>query len=151
MKPNKTRLISAGALIASLIFYAGTITTPAEATPSPSVQKWANAYVSMSKSFLADYTALETATTSNDIPGAARVCGKLQNLGFSFSSTNAPNDKTLNALNQRVINTLSSLATQCFVAVSNPTTANGTKLGQLINAFGDLSTPILARITQLKK
>ena len=151
MKLNKTSLLSAGALIASLSFYAGTITTPAGASENASVQQWAKTYVSVSKSFITYYTALEVAMSSNDTPGTARVCGKLQTLSYQFNTATIPNDPVLKPLNTQINNTLSSLAAQCFTLVSSPTNTNATKLGGLITKFSNFSNPVVARLKQLTK
>ena len=151
MKLNKTSLLSAGALIASLGFYAGAIASPAGASENASVQQWVKTYVSVSKSFVTYYTALEVAISSNDTPGTSRVCGKLQTLAYQFDTATIPNDPVLKPLNTQINNTLNSLAYQCFIVVSSPTNTSATKLGGLLTKFANFSKPVLARVKQLTK
>ena len=147
----KIRLISSVTLIASLGFYAGAIASPAGASKNASVQQWEKTYVSVSKSFLTYYTALEVAITSNDTPGTARVCGKLQTLAYQFNTATIPNDPVLKPLNTQINNTLLSLAAQCFTFVSSPTNTSATKLGGLLTKFINFSKPVVARLHQLTK
>ena len=147
----KIRLISSVTLIASLSFYAGAIASPAGASKNASVQQWAKTYVSVSKSFITYYTALEVAITSNDTPGTARVCGKLQTLSYQFNTATIPNDPVLKPLNTQINNTLLSLAAQCFTFVSSPTNTSATKLGGLLTKFINFSKPVVARLHQLTK
>lgn len=147
----KIRLISSVTLIASLGFYAGAIASPAGASKNASVQQWEKTYVSVSKSFVTYYTALEVAITSNDTPGTARVCGKLQTLAYQFNTATIPNDPVLKPLNTQINNTLLSLAAQCFTVVSSPTNTSATKLGGLLTKFINFSKPVVARLHQLTK
>ena len=147
----KIRLISSVTLITSLGFYAGAIASPAGASENASVQQWVKTYVSVSKSFLTYYTALEVAMTSNNTPGTARVCGKLQTLSYQFATATIPNDPVLKPLNTQINNTLNSLAYQCFTVVSSPTNTSATKLGGLITKFINFSNPVVARLNQLTK
>ena len=63
MKLNKTSLLSAGALIASLSFYAGTITTPAGAGVSYATTAQLNAQVSKLTNQINVLTQKQSATT----------------------------------------------------------------------------------------
>jgi len=69
MKLNKTSLISAGALIASLSFYAGTITTPAEAGVSYATTAQLNAQVSKLTNQINALTQKQSDTTQALIKG----------------------------------------------------------------------------------
>ena len=71
MKLNKTSLLSAGALIASLSFYAGTITTPAGAGVSYATTAQLNAQVSKLTNQINVLTQNQSNTTKALIKGIA--------------------------------------------------------------------------------
>jgi hypothetical protein len=150
MKLNKTSLISAGALIASLSFCAGTI-TPAGASMSPSAKKWFITYSSVMKSYQSDIKALDAANDAS----FANVCGKFQNLGLKLATAPSPGDKTLKTLAYEAFTTISNTSLDCLSAgealLLGASAKNG-KVNKLLNDFNYcdvLYTRIFARVKQL--
>ena len=150
MKLNKTSLITAGALIASLSFCAGTI-TPAGASMSPSAKKWFITYSSVMKSYQLDIKALDAANDAS----FANVCGKFQNLGLKLGTAPSPGDKTLNKLANEALVTVLNTSLDCLSAgealLLGASAKNG-KVEKLANDFNyvdGLYSRILARVKQL--
>lgn len=155
MKLNKTSLITSGALIASLSFCAGTITTPAGASMSPSAKKWFITYRSVMKSYQSDIKALGAAGAASNNASIAKVCGKFENLGLKLAHAPSPGDKTLNTLANKALGTILKTSTDClFMGTSFALGVSGTNgsAKKLLNDFNycdGLYTRIFARVKQL--
>jgi hypothetical protein len=151
MKLNKTSLITAGAIIASLSFCAGTITTPAGASMGPSAKKWFITYSSVMKSYQSDIKAVGASNNASIV----NVCGKFQNLGLKLAHAPSPGDKTLNTLANKALGTVLKTSTDCLWAGESrllgvaATNGSATKLFNDFNYFDGLYTRIFARVKQL--